>query len=109
LAGLSKGDIVIIDFPFADQAVFKRRPALVIMVPTGDNVVLVKITSQNRGPYPISITQDDLEEGTIIKENYVLPDVIVTTSDSFIHGKVDLLKHEKINEVIDKIVELLKG
>jgi mRNA interferase MazF len=99
---------VIVNFPYTDQAGFKRRPALVILVPPGNNLVLVQITSQNRGPYPIPITQEDLITGTLIKQSYVQPDVIVTVNESIIHGKAGSLKQDKLNEILDTIVDLLR-
>jgi mRNA interferase MazF len=108
MARFTKGDIVIIKFPYTDQTNFKRRPALVIMVPPGNNVVIVQITSQNRGPYPIPIAQPDLTTGTLNQQSYIQPDVIVTVNESIIHGKAGSLKQKKMDEVINKIVDLLK-
>jgi mRNA interferase MazF len=41
---LEKGDIVILQFPFSDLSSSKRRPALVVANPIGDDVILVQIT-----------------------------------------------------------------
>ena len=100
---------MIVNFPYTDQAGFKRRPALIIMVPPGNNLVLVQITSQNRGPYPISISQEDLVAGNLTKQSYVQPDVIVTVNESIIHGKAGSLTQEKLAEILDTIVNLLKA
>nr|MDO8088705.1 type II toxin-antitoxin system PemK/MazF family toxin [Candidatus Sigynarchaeum springense] len=108
MARFTKGDIVIVNFPYTDQTDFKRRPALIIIVPPGNNVVIVQITSQDRGPYPIPIIQADLTTGTLNQQSYVQPDVIVTVNESIIYGKAGSLKQKKMDEVINKIVELLK-
>ena len=100
---------MIVNFPYTDQAGFKRRPALVILVPPGNNLVLVHITSQNRGPYPISITQEDLITGTLTKQSYVQPDVIVTVNESIIHGKAGSLNQDKFDEILDTIVHLFQA
>ncbi len=109
MARFTKGDIVIVNFPYTDQTDFKRRPAVIIIVPPGNNVVIVQITSQNRGPYPVPITQTDLITGTLNQQSYIQPDVIVTVTESIIHGKAGSLKQNKMDEVIKKIVDLLKN
>jgi len=42
-----KGDVVVIPFPFSDLTQSKRRPALVIAVLHGDDIILCQITSKN--------------------------------------------------------------
>ena len=58
-------DIVRVDFPFADQAATRRRPALVIAAPsaTGAFSLLwtLMITSANRGLWPLDVPVSDLK------------------------------------------------
>lgn len=45
---VSKGDIVLVQFPFSDLSQAKLRPAVILWVnPTGDDITLCAITSQN--------------------------------------------------------------
>ncbi len=60
-------DIVRVDFPFADQAATRRRPALVIAAPaaTGAFTVLwvLMITSAARERWPLDVPISDLPLG----------------------------------------------
>ena len=60
-------DIVRVDFPFADQAATRRRPALVIAAPaaTGAFTVLwvLMITSAARERWPLDVPSSDLPLG----------------------------------------------
>ena len=46
------GEVVIIPFPQTDLVVGKRRPALVLVDPPGDDLILCQITSRARSDDP---------------------------------------------------------
>ncbi|MDO9036700.1 MAG: hypothetical protein Q7U51_16080 [Methanoregula sp.] len=46
MGGLVKGDVVVVLFPFSDLSSVKKRPALVLATPDGDDVILSQITSR---------------------------------------------------------------
>jgi len=46
LAKFVKGDVVVVPFPFSDLTQAKRRPALVVAVLEGEDLLLCQITSQ---------------------------------------------------------------
>ncbi len=60
-------DIVRVDFPFADQAATRRRPALVIAAPeaTGEIAILwvLMITSAAHERWPLDVPISDLKRG----------------------------------------------
>jgi len=47
MGGFVKGDVVVMPFPYSDLSATKKRPALVIAVLDGDDVILCQITSQS--------------------------------------------------------------
>jgi mRNA interferase MazF len=65
---LSKGGILglraVVPFPFSDLTQAERRPALIISVVEGDDLILSQVTSQFvKDNYAISIEVKDFEEG----------------------------------------------
>jgi mRNA interferase MazF len=59
-----KGDVVVVPFPFSDLSAAKRRPALVVAILTGDDVILCQITSRAiTDSYAIPITDMILQLG----------------------------------------------
>jgi mRNA interferase MazF len=107
MAVYRKGDIVVVRFPFTDQTGMKKRPALVIFKPEGDNVILAQITGQDRGHYAITIEQDDVSKGRLDETSYVQPDIIITLHQDLILGRIAILKPDKLKEIADKIIEFL--
>ena len=51
MARFVKGDVVVVPFPFSNLTEAKKRPALVIAVLSGDDVILCQITSQTVSNY----------------------------------------------------------
>jgi mRNA interferase MazF len=47
LASFARGDVVVLPFPFSDLSAAKRRPALVVAVLPGVDIILCQITSQS--------------------------------------------------------------
>jgi mRNA interferase MazF len=104
-----KGDIVVVPFPFSDLTRAKRRPALVIAKLEGDDLILCQITSQQiKDRYVVSIDEGDFETGVLQKSN-VRPNRIFTADRHIVLYRVGQLKLDKISEVIERIVDILKG
>src|SRR3989344_5969212 len=76
-----KGDIVVISFPFSDFTAGKRRPALVIASPKGNDSILCQITSKNiKDSVAIPIAQTDFSHGSLRTESNIRPDKIFTAN-----------------------------
>jgi len=104
-----KGDVVVVPFPFSDLTRAKRRPALVIAELEGDDLILCQITSQSiRDRYAVSIDKSDFETGTLMRKSNVRPNRIFTADRHIILYRVSHLEHEKINPIIDRIVNILR-
>ena len=104
-----KGDVVVIPFPFSDLSTTKKRPALVVANPSGDDRILCQITSRARAEnYLITLNNSDFLEGSLNLASFIRPDRLFTVDRSLILYKAATLKKEKMNCVTDKICEILR-
>jgi len=109
VAKLVKGDVVVVPFPFSDLTQAKRRPALVISTLEGNDLILCQITSQSvKDNYAISLDDKDFETGGLKQSSNVRPNRIFTADIHIILYKAGNLKIEKVTEVIEKVVEIIR-
>ena len=108
-----QGDIVIVNFPFSDLTITKKRPALVIsnrkINNTGD-YLLVQITSKNIPDdltYPL--TNDSFVNGIGLPlESYVRLHKVFLLDQSLIVSKLNELNKSEISTIVDEIIKLIK-
>ncbi|HMP98996.1 MAG TPA: type II toxin-antitoxin system PemK/MazF family toxin [Cyclobacteriaceae bacterium] len=100
-----KGDLVVLPFPFSYLSASKKRPALVLADLTGDDVILCQITSQNiKDTYAISLTENEISRGKLIKESNIRPNRLFTADKAIILYKIGAITTEKFKEVRNSIV-----
>lgn len=79
------GDVVVLPFPFSDLSDVKKRPAMVVALASGGDVVLCQITSQ---PYAqqtaIALHDSDFSTGGLNQASYARPDKLFTASPALI-------------------------
>lgn len=103
-----KGDVVVVPFPFSDLTMSKRRPALVLANLTGDDLILCQITSQTiRDAYAIELADDDYASGSLNRPSNIRPNRLFTADRHIVLYRSGHLKKEKIDEVVDTLVEIL--
>ena len=109
MEGFVKGDVVVVPFPFSDLTRSKRRPALVVAELEGDDLILCQITSQQiRDGYAVSIEEGDFDDGTLRQKSNVRPNCIFTADRHIILYRVGSLNSSRIDEVIDRIMDILR-
>lgn len=109
MEGFVKGDVVVAPFPYSDFTQLKQRPALVLAVLQGNDLILCEITSQRvRNQYVIPISNADFTTGSLSQDSNIRPEKITTIDRRLIRYKVGNLRPEKVSEVIRKIVEILE-
>lgn len=104
-----KGDVVVVPFPFSDLTQTKRRPALVVVPLRSDDVILCQITSNTVDPLAIPLVVSDFNQGAIGHDSYIRPNRLFTADSNLILRCAGRISNPKINEVIDKIVEIIRS
>ncbi len=84
------GDIVLIKFPFTDSVKEKKRPALILLDLEDEDVILSRITSQDK------YSEYDIEITDWRKSNLLLPSIVR------LH-KIATLNKNLIDMVIEKL------
>ncbi len=104
-----KGDVIVVEFPFSDLLNVKRRPALVIKVPQGEDIIISQITGKSyEKTVEIPIEKNDFHEGGLKFTSYLRLDKLLSVEKSLIKYRAGSLKQEKFNKILDKIINYLK-
>ena len=104
-----KGDVVVLPFPFSDLSKSKKRPSLVVSNLVGDDLILCQITSESRvDDYSIVLVNDDFIKGGLNLTSIIRPNRLFTADKSIILYKIGSIKENKIKEVINGIIRILK-
>ena len=108
MGGFIKGDVVVVLFPFSDLSNAKKRPALVVAVPDGDDVILCQITSREiTDPYAIPLKNQHFSSGSLRQESNIRPNRLFTADNRIIQYRVGHLNDEHLEQVIQKIIGIL--
>lgn len=102
-----KGTVVVIDFPFSSGET-KKRPALILIGLNGDDLILCQITSTKR-ENSIEIINTDFEFGQLKNKSFIRIEKIFTLEKNKILYLVGKLKKEKILEIENKLIKLIKN
>lgn len=103
------GDVVVLDFPFSNLVMKKRRPALVLRV-VRENLIIVPITSNmHRTEFCVSLSVDDFLEGGLHVSSVVRTDFLVTCSSECVLYRVGCLRGEAHAVVAAAVCAMLRG
>lgn len=106
-----KGDVVVVPFPFTDLSKSSRRPALVVAdLHSNDDIILTQITGRRRyDGYSIPLTNDNFLTGGLDIESNIRPNRLFTSDSKIVIKIAGKLSQEKTDEVINKIIEIVKS
>lgn len=100
----SKGDVVIVRFPFSDLITFKKRPMLILGY-KGNDVIGCAITSN---PDADGVSLTDFSDGGLPFKSKAKYWNVHTILASVIDKKVAKISKDVHKKVFDKIVSLMK-
>lgn len=104
-----KGDVVVVPFPFSDLTAAKRRPALVLAALEGNDLILCQVTSKTvKDSYSIYVEDQDFAEGSLKQPSNIRPNRIFTADTQIILYKVGRVLNQKLDEVVEGIIRILK-
>jgi len=105
-----KGDVIVVPFPFSDLSAAKRRPAFVVAALMGDDAILCQITSKTvADSYAIPISDNDFATGSLRQDSNIRPNRLFTADSNIILYRVGTLTQDKTQEVIKKIVQIVRS
>ena len=105
-----KGQIVVLPFPYSDLSGSKHRPALVIAPLSGDDLILCQITTVARTDgYTVELTNGDFVTGSLPHISSIRPNRLFTADSNLIIRSVGILSQKKIQQVIDKIIQIISA
>jgi len=102
-----RGDVIVIPFPFSDLTQAKRRPALVLSVLPGNDLILCQITSQEiQDMYAVILQKEEFESGNLNQTSNIRPNRLFTADTNTVLYKVGNLKTNKMYEVLRVVINL---
>lgn len=109
MAKFVKGDVVVIPFPFSDLTQAKKRPAVVVSILDGGDVILSQVTSQRiKERYAIPLNEGDFERGSLKQPSNIRPNRIFTADGYIILYSIGHLKTFKLKEVVEGIIRIVQ-
>lgn len=116
MTSYDRGDIVLLPFPFTDLTTTKQRPAVVLSPrmfnESHNDVIVAAITSQvgpSRSADDVTLTDDDLKRGGLLKPSVVKPAKLVTIDQRLIRKRIGRLTDTSLRELHDRLQRLLIG
>ena len=106
---LTKGEIILVPFPYTNLTNSKLRPCLVLSDDLADDVLLAQITSQKirADNYSVELKLQDTINGSLQIDSLVRCNMLFTAHKRLCVKKICKLKKEKYDETTQKIIELI--
>ena len=103
-----KGDVVVLNFPFSDLSQTKRRPALVVAVLRGEDLILCQITSQAREDgYSVRLDDSDFTAGGLNRSSRIRPNRLFTADSGIVVYRAGHVSVAKVDETRERLIQIL--
>jgi mRNA interferase MazF len=111
----SRGDMVLVSFPFTDLSAQKQRPALVISSTRFNaqsaDVILLGITSQvakEPAQSNYNLTLDEQQTAGLPKPSMIRAAKVVTLNQGLIRKTIGRLPAQTVDQIVAKLDEVIK-
>ncbi|MDP2672196.1 MAG: type II toxin-antitoxin system PemK/MazF family toxin [Nanoarchaeota archaeon] len=110
---INQGDLLLVPFPFSDQAGKKVRPVIVISNNNfnehSEDLIVVGVTSNiSKDRYALKLNNKDLEEGKIMNECCIKVENILRLDKFLVIKKIGKIKEEKTLQIIKIFESIIK-
>lgn len=97
---LTVGEVILVNFPFADLKTYKKRPAVVVATGSLGTVILCQITSRELPNVPgAKLEAAAFASGSLPLVSYIRPDKLFTVDAALVHRKLGTLRPAVLKEV----------
>ncbi len=109
---IEQGDLLLVPFPFSDQSGRKVRPVIVIsnneFNERSEDFIVVSVTSNiSRDKYTLPLTISDMAEGKLFTVCCIKVENILKIDKELIINKIGKVKKDKINNILDILINIL--
>lgn len=103
------GEVVVLPFPQTDLQSGKRRPALVVVNLSGDDLILCQITSRARSDgFSVPLALPDFDQGRLALDSYIRPNRLFTVEKGVVLYAAGRIKKTKLDEVKAQVRRLFE-
>jgi len=111
MTGYTKGDVVLVDFPFSDNSNSKLRPALVIsselVHKTGDLMLMMMTSKVKHDGLSVAVAPADLSEPLPLQSYLRCHKVFVLSADLVVK-KLSTLQKVRFDEAVGLLCEVVR-
>ena len=105
MARFVAGDVVILPFPYTNQADSKKRPAVVLCRTHEDDLLVCMISSAAYGAESLPLDGKNLESAGLRVASVVRPDRLLVVSSGLVIRKIGRLSSEMTGKIKSHIAD----
>jgi len=104
-----RGEVIFLRFPYTDLSQTKNRPAVVLAQLPNNDMLVCQVTSRDKNdPDAVALEANDFANGGLPKRSFALPGQLFTANTSIVTHQAGQLNDSVVNEIVDRIVRLLR-
>ncbi|MEK6908816.1 MAG: type II toxin-antitoxin system PemK/MazF family toxin [Nanoarchaeota archaeon] len=106
-------DLVLVPYPFTNLKEEKVRPAVILSnesynKQSKDCIALPLTSVINENPFSILISQNDMQDGNLIKQSSIRTDKIFSVQKNLIRMRIGSLKKSVFDKVRDELFRIIQ-